>query len=218
MTKILFDFNGTLFFDSRFHLEAWAKIYRELDKDPAAMPDRRFFLGARNDDIIRSIVPKVTPEECARLSGHKEALYRETCREHPDELHLASGAEALLQRLKTDGVPFTLASASIKANVDFYFETFRLDRWFDREICVYDDGTYADKGEMHVEAARRLGAELSECVVVEDSISAILHAKENGAGRIVAIGEENRHSELIRAGADHCIRDFTEFCCEWLTN
>ena len=71
---------------------------------------------------------------------------------------------------------------------------------------------------MHIEAARRLGTDLSKCIVVEDSISAITHAKDNGAGMIVAVGNEIMYPELIRAGANHCIKDFTEFDYEWLRN
>ena len=39
MHAVLLDFNGTMFFDTRFHMEAWSKIYHELhpeDKSPLA--------------------------------------------------------------------------------------------------------------------------------------------------------------------------------------
>ena len=65
------------------------------------------------------------------------------------------------------------------------------------------------------EAAKRLGVELSECVVVEDSVSAITHAKENGAGCIIAIGNENAKEEIMKIGVDQYIRDFTEMKFEW---
>ncbi|MFR8426350.1 MAG: HAD family hydrolase [Roseburia inulinivorans] len=133
-------------------------------------------------------------------------------------LHLTKGAEELLQYMKEHDCPYILASASIQANIDFYFETFHLERWLNKETCVYDDGTYDNKGEMHLEATRRLGADISECIVVEDSLNAIKHARNNKAGMIVAIGSENTYPDLIRAGADHCIKDFTEFDYEWLRN
>lgn len=83
---------------------------------------------------------------------------------------------------------------------------------------VYDDGTYADKGEMHLEAARRLNVPFSECMVIEDSVAAITLAKRNGAGQIVAIGEKEDGSDLIQLGAAHYIHDFTEFDYAWLEN
>ena len=138
--------------------------------------------------------------------------------ENPDKVHLTAGAKELFLKLREQQISYTLATASIKDNIDFYFETFHLEEWFEREMCVYDDGAYADKGEMQAEAARRLGKTLSECIVIEDSISAIGYARENNAGKIIGIGSDSVHPELIRTGAAHCIRDFTEFDMEWLNN
>ena len=215
MKAVLLDFNGTLFFDSGFHAEAWAEIYRELHPDEDDGPDGSFYLGPRNDVLIERIAPWLSPEERQEVSRHKEALYRRICKENPHRVQLVDGAVEFLDELKERKVPFILASASIKDNIDFYFETFRLDRWFDKEQCVYDDGSYADKGEMHKEAAKRLGVNLKECVVVEDSVSAITHAKENGAGCIIAIGNESAKDEIIKIGVNHYIKDFTEMEFEW---
>ena len=77
---------------------------------------------------------------------------------------------------------------------------------------MYDDGSYADKGEMHLEAARRLGVPFSECLVIEDSVTAIALAKRNG------VGETADGSELLALGADHYIHNFTEFDYGWLEN
>ena len=215
MKVVLLDFNGTLFFDSGFHQEAWAEIYRELNPDKDDGPDGSFYCGPRNDVLIQMIAPWLSEQERQEVSRRKEALYRKICKENPRHVQLVDGATMFLDELKERKVPFILASASIKDNIDFYFETFDLGRWFDKEQCVYDDGTYKDKGEMHKEAARRLGAELSDCIVVEDSISAITHAKENGAGCIIAIGNESAKKEIMKIGVNHYIKDFTEIKYEW---
>ena len=216
MKAVLLDFNGTLFFDSGFHSEAWAEIYRELHPNEDDGPDGSFYLGPRNDVLIERIAPWLSPEERQEVSRHKEALYRNICKENPRQVQLVNGAEEFLNKLKESEIPFILASASIKDNIDFYFETFALDRWFDKELTVYDDGTYADKGKMHLEAAKRLGVNLSECVVIEDSPSAITHAKENGAGSIIAVGNENLKTRMVELSIDHFIHDFTEMKFEWL--
>lgn len=216
MNAVIIDFNGTLFFDTDFHTKAWSEIYRELHPGEEQEPDGNFYCGPRNDEIIKNIAPWLTPEERTEYSLHKEELYRRICKRNPKQVHLVPGAEELLDYLKEQNIPFTLASASIKENVDFYFEQFSLGKWFDRDLCVYDDGSYTNKGEMHVEAAKRLGTTLSKCIVVEDSISAVSHAKSNGAGCIVGIGAEDARQNLIQAGIHHFIHDFTEFDKEWL--
>lgn len=216
MKAVIFDFNGTLFFDTGFHLEAWAEIYREHHTKAGGVPDRDFYCGPCNDAIIKRIAPQLKKDERERCSAHKEALYREICMQNPQRLHLTKGAEELFEALEEKEIPFALATASIRPNVDFYFQTFGLGWWFERSLCVYDDGRFKDKGQMQLEAARRLDVEFSQCIVVEDSVAALGYGKKNGAGLLVGIGEADTGPKLIEAGADYFIRDFTEFDLSWL--
>ena len=211
MKAIIFDFNGTLFYDTVFHSKAWQQIYKELHPQEGNGPDGGFYCGPRNDVLLKKIAPWLSHDERQVMSRYKESVYRDICKKNPEQVRLVKGAEELLDKLKMEKVPFLLASASIKENIDFYFEAFALERWFEKENTVYDDGTYLDKGEMHKEAAKRLGAEISECVVIEDSVSAIKHAKEVGAGCIVAVGREENRKNIMALGVDYFICDFTEW-------
>lgn len=215
MFAVLLDFNGTMFFDSSLHLEAWAKIYQELYPQCSAPPDTKLFCGPRNDEILKNMAPWLTAEQRELYSEKKEELYRLACMSNPEITHLANGSEAFLRLLQEKGVPFGLASASIKANIDFFFDIFGLDRWFDKDDVVYDDGTYPNKGAMHLEAARRLGVDFADCMIIEDSLSSIRQARQNGAGCIIAIGETASASEL-QGLAHHVMADFTEFNPAWL--
>ncbi len=217
MRTVLLDFNGTMFFDSSLHQEAWSKIYRELYPADTAPIDTRRFCGPCNDAILQNLAPWLTPEQRRDYSWHKEALYRDACLSQPQKPRLVAGTEAFLDALKEKEVPFILASASIIPNIEFFFDTFALGRWFDiRTDVVYDDGTYPDKGAMHLEAARRRKVSMADCLVIEDSASSIRHAKQNGAGCIIAIGETADPDQLLEIGADHYIRDFSEFDFAWL--
>ena len=215
MYAVLLEFNGTMFFDSSLHLEAWSKIYCELYPQSTAAPDANLFCGPRNDEILKNIAPWLDAQQRELYSEKKEELYRLACISNPEITHLVNGTEAFLLLLQEKGVPFGLASASIKANIDFFFDTFGLDRWFRREDVVYDDGTYPNKGAMHLEAARRLGVDIADCMVIEDSLSSIRQARQNGAGCIVAIGSTASASDLQEL-AQHIMADFTEFDPAWL--
>lgn len=216
MRAVLLDFNGTMFFDSSLHAEAWSKIYQDLYPEDAKALDSTVVCGPNNDAILKSIAPWMTADQRDLWSEKKEALYRRACKSKPEMLHLVRGTEAFLQYLQEHGIPFALASASIKSNIDFYFETFGLDRWFQNDQVVYDDGSYPNKGAMHLEAARRLNVDIADCLLIEDSSGSIAYAKRNGAGCIVAIGDSAPKAKLFESGADHYIRDFSEFDCAWL--
>ena len=216
MRAVLLDFNGTMFFDSSLHAEAWSKIYQDLYPEDAKPLDSSIVCGPNNDAILKSMAPHLTPSERAEWSEKKEELYRRACKTKTEPLQLVNGTEEFLQYLQDHGIPYGLASASIASNVDFYFETYGLDRWFDKSQVVYDDGTYPNKGAMHLEAARRMGVDISECLLIEDSAGSIAFAKQNGAGSIVAIGNSAPIAKLFDAGADHYVKDFSEFDCAWL--
>ena len=216
MGAVLLDFNGTMFFDSSLHVEAWSRIYQDLYPEDTTPPDMSRISGANNAATLRNFAPWLTDEENRQYSEKKEELYRRACKTKPEMLHLVKGTEEFLQYLQDHDIPFALASASIRSNIDFYFETFGLDRWFQKNQVVYDDGTYPDKGAMHLEAARRLNADMGDCLLIEDSPGSIALAKRNGAGCIVAIGESAPVTKLFDAGADHYMKDFSEFDCAWL--
>lgn len=204
-----------MFFDSSLHQEAWSRIYRELYPEGADSPDPSLFCGPRNDEILKNMAPWLSAEQRDFYSEKKEELYRLACLANPEMTHLVNGTQAFLQLLLEKGIPFGLASASIKPNIDFFFDTFDLGRWFKREDVVYDDGTYPNKGAMHLEAARRLGVTLADCMVIEDSLSSIRQARENGAGCIVAVGNTASESQVLGL-ADYRIADFTQFDPTWL--
>ena len=216
MCAVLLDFNGTMIFDSSLHAEAWSKIYQDLHPEDTKPLDASLVCGPNNDSILKSMAPWLTAAERAEWSEKKEDLYRRACKSKPELLRLVKGTEEFLQYLQEQGISYGLASASIASNIDFYFETYGLDRWFQKDQVVYDDGTYPNKGAMHLEAARRMGVDISECLLIEDSAGSIAFAKQNGAGCIVAIGSSAPIAKLFDAGADHYIRDFSEFDCAWL--
>ena len=66
---VLFDFNGTLFFDSLFHQEAWRRIYQELYKGTKEVPGDSFFRGPRNEIFV-----KVIRNNCIWWRGWKMCL------------------------------------------------------------------------------------------------------------------------------------------------
>ena len=216
MRAVLLDFNGTMIFDTSLHAEAWSKIYQDLYPEDTRTLDSTVVCGPNNDAVLKNMAPWLTPAERTEWSEKKEALYRRACKTKAEPLRLVNGTEEFLQYLQDHGIPFALASASIASNVDYYFETYGLDRWFDKSQVVYDDGTYPNKGAMHLEAARRMGVDISECLLIEDSVGSIAFAKQNGAGCIVAIGNSAPITKLFDAGADHYVKDFSEFDCAWL--
>ncbi len=188
---IIFDFNGTLFFDSEKHLEAWREFSKRVR--PYAFTDdemREYMFGRTNEDIIAYLIGgKPDPQMVEELSKEKEAVYREMCRKDCKNTVLAPGAVEFLNYLKERNIPMTIATMSEKDNVDFYIEEFKLAKWFDIDKIVYADGTIPGKPapDIYIKASLKLNLEPKDCIVVEDAISGIKSAEDAGIGKIIAI-------------------------------
>lgn len=188
---IIFDFNGTLFFDSEKHLEAWREFSKRLRKNAFTDEEMRdYMFGRTNEDIIAYLIgKKPEPELVEKLAREKEAVYREMCRKDYKNTVLAPGAEEFLNFLKENNIPMTIATMSEKDNVDFYIKEFNLEKWFDINKIVYADGTIPGKPapDIYIKASKILGIEPKDCIVVEDAVSGIESARGANIGKIIAI-------------------------------
>ena len=213
---VIFDFNGTLFSDSKKHLEAWREFSKRV-RDHAFTDDemREYMFGRTNEDIIAYLIgKKPEPELVEKLGKEKEAVYREMCRKDPENFHLMPHAEEFLDFLKENNIPRTIATMSEIENVEFYIKEFNLKKWFDIDKIVYSDGTMAGKPapDIYLIAAEKIGLKPSECIVIEDAVSGIEAARAAGIGKIVAIAsmEPIELYEKIPA-VSQIIKDFKDF-------
>lgn len=217
---ILFDFNGTMFFDSDKHKEAWDIFSMRYRNTPIKDYELNDMHGRNNKQILELLLGNhLTEKESAALSEEKEALYRACCLQDKARMHLVPGLPTLLDYLKSNQIPMTICSASIKTNMDFFSSVFQLARWFHLSNIVYDDGSHIDKTSMFEEGSKRIGVPLQNCVIIEDSFSGIHFAKEAHAGHIIAI--TTRDKEMMYrnlSGVDEVIFDYQNFSTIFLQN
>ena len=197
---IIFDFNGTLFFDTRAHLGAFKKRFADVGK---LVPDDMFLIknifGMPNDEIYRKYFdPNATDEDVARFAYDKEHKYFEICRGTPELSDLAPGAREMLSYLKTNGIPFALATGSDKINVDFYIDFLGIDEYFTYDRITYADGKTRGKPypDIYVNAAKKIGLDASECIVFEDAGNGFKAANAAGALCVIAVREEGLPSPI----------------------
>lgn len=191
MQGIIFDFNGTLFFDSHMHYEAWrlySKKLRGYEFTDDEMREKMF--GRTNADIIEYAIGKKPDKELVtKLAKEKESMYRQMCLKDREHFVLAPGAEDFLNYLKKNNIPRTIATMSEWDNVEFYIKEFNLEKWFDLEKIVYSNGKIPGKPapDIYEIAANNLNLDTKDCIVVEDAISGIDAAHNANIGMIIAI-------------------------------
>ena len=216
MKGIIFDFNGTLYWDSQLHYDAWreySKLLRGYEFSDEEMRNKMF--GHTNEDIIEyAIGEKPTKEMVEKYGKEKEALYRKRCLLDPDNFKLAPGAIELLYYLKENDIPRTIATMSEWDNVEFYIKEFKLDKWFELDKIVYSNGKIPGKPapDIFKIAAEKINLKPQDCIVIEDAIAGIKSAQSAGIGKIIAIAslEPIEYYKKIDA-VDDIIKDFYGF-------
>jgi len=183
----IFDFNGTLFWDTPYHDRAFDIFLAKRGLHLTDEEKRIKIHGKGNPDIMRTIFGnQLTDQELEDLTQEKELIYRELC---VDELKFADGAEDLFNFLASKNIPQTIATSAGIENVAFYFEHMGLNRWFSLDKVAYNDGTLRGKPEPDVflAGAEKLGLKPSETVIFEDSVPGIIAAEKAGAGLIYIV-------------------------------
>ena len=194
MKAVIFDYNGTLFFDSDINEIAWRQTIEELSQGSIDFNEvYPQYKSVRNYLFIEAMFKKLgkplNEDEILWWAKRKETRYYHSyCREHHRD-QLAPGAADLLDYLKEKKIPINLCTASLIENVNFYFDYLKLGNWFDQDKIAYDDGTFYDKVSMYKAAAKRVGYDISECLVFEDSPGSIAQAIKAGCRNVVVIGK-----------------------------
>lgn len=213
---VIFDFNGTLFFDSDKQETAW-RIYSEKVRGYALTDEELLHKvhGRPNKAILEYLTgQEIEKQRLLEMGQEKEVIYRDMCTRDINQIALVPGAIKLFEFLQAQNIPFTIATASEITNVKFFFEIFSLDNWFDLEKVVYDDGLMPGKPapDIYLKAAGKIGVPPAQCIVIEDALSGIAAAHCANIGKIVAIGPVASHEDLkINQGVSGVITDFTEF-------
>ncbi len=212
---IIFDFNGTLFWDTPMHIQAWKMISKKLRSTPFSQKEiRENILGSTNALILAyALGREPSKDEIQAVTQDKEQTYRNICLENPQAFQLAPGATELLDRLAQRNIPFTIATSSEKTNVDFYFENLPLKKWFTKDKIVYDDGTIKrgkPYGDIYQKACDLLEVRPENTIVFEDAQNGMIAANRAKIGWIVGVLSKGSPG-FDESYTNQVIRDFADF-------
>lgn len=186
---VIFDFNGTLLWDTHLHNQAWDNFLNRHGFFLSDEEKHQRIHGRLNSEILDDLFDgKLTKAEMERYALEKEHEYQRLCKETKN-FSLADGAIELFEKLKKEGIPFVIATASDIENVNFYIRELHLDQWFTQDHIVYNDGSMRGKPhpDLFIKALKILQIEGKDGVIFEDSVSGIKAAEAANAGKIIIV-------------------------------
>lgn len=212
---VIFDFNGTMFFDSEKHIRAWASYVEEVTGAAVNSGDiERYISGKSARQIMEHFLGyEISDSMLEQFSEEKEGVYRRLCNEDRAGLTLAPGLTKFLDYLAEYDIPRTIATTTSLSNIMYYFEVFDLYRWFEPDKLVYRDQRIREKPypDMYLVACKLLQKQPARCLVFEDSVTGIAAAEAAGIRHIVAVKGDNPNLSIDGFNHVHAvIRDYTE--------
>lgn len=185
---VIFDFNGTLFWDTKLHNKAWDIFLKRYSLYLSDEDKFQKMHGKNNRDILISFFgAQLTERDIQQYITEKEGLYQELCLK--TDMQMAPGAIDFFSFLKENNIPFTIATASGKENLDFYFENLPLSEWFEYDKVIYNDGTVKGKPDPQIYqlAMNVIGRKPEEVIVFEDAVAGLEAALNANAGKIIIV-------------------------------
>lgn len=193
---IIFDCDGVLVdsesISARIFQEMAIELGFNLDFETAV----ENFTGTSMTENLKFIEDNIEGD----LPGDFEQNYRElTYEAFKTELKPINGIQDLLNKVT---VPFCVASSGPVQKIRLNLSTTNLIDKFENHIfSSYDIGSWKPEPGIYLHAAKSMGFEVGDCVVIEDSAAGIQAAKAGGFN-VYAIANESKKIEFEKLGAN----------------
>jgi HAD superfamily hydrolase (TIGR01509 family) len=166
LQAVLWDMDGTLV-DSE---PVWARAQMDLLSSLGAswtLEDCVNLVGSDLRDAVKAWMARI-PEGAIEPEELAERMYGEVVRSLKEEVVFRPGAVELLQALRAEGIPCALVSASYRVMIDAVLSHLPPDLY---DVIVAGDEVRHGKPhpEPYLTAARELGVDPVDCIVLEDS-------------------------------------------------
>jgi beta-phosphoglucomutase family hydrolase len=226
---VLFDLDGVVTPTAEVHMRAWSEMFNEfLRNHPGQDPytDADYFAyvdgkprydGVRDFLTSRGIVlpegEETDPGSALTVKGlgnRKNDAFNVVLER--DGVTAYAGSVALLDHLRTLGIPLGVVSSSVNAPA-----VLAAARLSDRFRTVVSGAVAAELGlagkpapDTFLHAAEVLGATAPTSVVLEDAVSGVRAGRAGGFGLVIGVDRGAGPATLTEAGADLVVTDLAE--------
>ena len=193
----IFDMDGTLIDNMRYHTEAWRTL---MGENGLEFDERRFLVetaGQTNREIIPGVFGAMSNERLSELALRKEELYREVYFPHRKPI---PGLIDFLEKARSLGIKMAVATAASPANMGFILDGLDLRKYFNALTTAADVQRGKPDPEIFLLSATRLGVEPANALVFEDALFGFEAARRAGMN-CIGLATVNPAAEIMATGA-----------------
>jgi len=192
---VIWDMDGVIADTAACHFEAWQEVFQKRGITYTKENFRRYF-GQRNEEIIRKVCGEEVSQALldAIASEKNESFYRKI----NQNLKAFPGVIELIIALSKRGFKMAVASSAPLKNIKFILRRLEIDDCFQAIVSGKDVKQGKPSPQAFLLAARKLGVEPNNCVVIEDALAGVAAAKNAGM-RCIAVTNTNPKESLTEA-------------------
>jgi len=186
---VIFDLDGVLTDTSEFHYQGWKQLADEEGIPFDRQANERLRGLSRRDSLLQLLGEQQVKEvELQQMMARKNSYYEKLI-QNLSPADLLPGAEALLDELRSAGVKVGIGSSS--KNARFVVQRLGIADQVDAIADGYSVSQPKPAPDVFLHAAKQLGLEPEQCMVVEDAASGV-EAARTARMWVVGLGSVER--------------------------
>ncbi len=204
---IIFDMDGTLVDTEPFNTEIERRQF-SLNNLEISEEEHQKYLGVASDAMWREITTRhktaLSVDELIEQNHNESLLYFSELK----QITVMPNLVDLLEKLQGKKYKMAVASSSTPEIIDLILTKTDLKRYFRVIVSAQEAGKSKPEPDVFLMAAKKLGIDPENCLVVEDSPNGIKAAK--AAGMTCVAYEGPGANSLKLQEADDIIQDYSE--------
>lgn len=195
-TAFIFDMDGTLVDNMRYHTDAWRIL---LEENGMPFDERKFLVetaGKTNREILPTVFEGASEEKISEYALRKEDLYREIYL--PLRKPIA-GLVDFLESARAAGIKLAVSTAASPRNMEFILDGLDIRKYFDALTTAADVKNGKPDPETFLISADKVGIATYNCIVFEDAFGGFQAAKNAGM-KCIGLTTVNSAEEIMATG------------------
>ena len=205
---VIFDFNGTMFFDTKEQEEAWTILVKKHFNIDLKKEDFKLIHGYSTKESLERLSNTTLDDDYIELLRNERIeIYKSLCYKNYKKPTLVPGLKELLIKLNEKDIPIAICTSSTFDPTKWYISTFELYKYFSIDNIFYIDESIKrakPSPDIFLKAIKKM--KLDEYVIFEDSYAGVIAAYKANAKHIIQISEDKNNQKFEQS--DFLIYDY----------